>query len=447
MNAHVLALVASLLALPAQAEPAATSVPTPTAEDAPDVVLDGSLDACLDAARARSPWLEAARADSERDTHAVSRAARLPEPTASVGVYARSVETRVGPQLARLSVQQALPWPGRLLASRAQARSQARAGEHVVDAETLRVEARVRLAYWSLWEVRRVRRDHREHLLLLDQLAETQRARVETGSASLADLQQIDLTRARLADELASLDPRERAAEAALRAAIGLDHRGGSLPTTAERPTAELPAAPRETLRDLALAHPRTAAARQRAHAAEEGVRMARASRAPSLQAGVDWILTGPAASPDLDDSGKDAWIVGAGVQVPLWQGGYGQDIDAARADHRARTARVRATELDQLDALAASLEGVQDSARRHRVVRDTLLPQAEAAYASILGAYTVGEAGVSQLLLAQRDLLELRIAVDTTAAEHARQWASLEATCGQRLDRTPLTGALDGSP
>ena len=81
-----------------------------------------------------------------------------------------------------------------------------------------------------------------------------------------------------------------------------------------------------------------------------------------------------------------------------------------------------------EVSAVAAEVE---DTARRVAVVQDTLLPQAEAAYGSVLGQYAVGEAGVAQALLAQRDLLDL--AVDRVAAEagHQRAWARLHALVG----------------
>ena len=69
-------------------------------------------------------------------------------------------------------------------------------------------------------------------------------------------------------------------------------------------------------------------------------------------------------------------------------------------------------------------------------MVQYSLLPQAEGTYTSLLGSYAVGKANVAQVLLAQRDLLELQILLDSEQAELQRSWAELEALCGRPLER-----------
>ena len=436
LRIHTLALllVTALIAPATAGEPPSASVTDPSSVG--DYVLVAS---------ANAPVLEAARGTADARSLAVSRSGRLPEPTVSAGLFVRSVETRVGPQEARVSVQQAVPWPSGLVASRSEARHGAEAAAARVEATHLDLQLRVRQAYWNLWEIRRTRNTRAEHLVLLDTLAKTTRSRLETGSASLAALQQIELAHARLSDALASLDERERAAEASLRATVGLAAGSQELQTSAERPVAEVPSIPDDQLLELALGHPRLSSIREQERAAVQGIRVARSSRAPALRAGLEWIMTGEATDRAMPDSGKDAWVAMAGIHIPLWQAGYARDVDAARATRQAREAEVRDAEFGQVDALNGAISSVRDSARRLLVVRQTLIPQAEAAYTSALGEYTVGEADVAQILLAQRDLLDLRVDLDSSAAAHAQSWAWLEATCGTDVPRVPTRGVIDG--
>src|SRR5690606_2946179 len=125
-------------------------------------------------------------------------------------------------------------------------------------------------------------------------------------------------------------------------------------------------------------------------------------------------------------DSGKDAVIVGAGIRIPLWQGSYSDSIAAARADARAQRADQRALADRAAAELTTSLSNVEDAVRRAALYRGTLVPQAESAYDSVLGAYTVGRGTVAQTLLAQRDLLELRVELDRARADYERAWARL---------------------
>ena len=87
---------------------------------------------------------------------------------------------------------------------------------------------------------------------------------------------------------------------------------------------------------------------------------------------------------------------------------------------------------------------------RRTALYRGTLVPQAESAYDSVLGAYTVGRGTVAQALLAQRDLLELRVELDRARADHGRAWARLEEIAGREVRRAPIapegTSAAEGT-
>jgi hypothetical protein len=76
----------------------------------------------------------------------------------------------------------------------------------------------------------------------------------------------------------------------------------------------------------------------------------------------------------------------------------------------------------------------VRDSYRRVELNENTLLPQAEAAYASVLGAYATSRSTVAASLLAQRELLEIRVGLEQARAEHAAAWARLEQVVGRRV-------------
>lgn len=405
--------------------------------------LDGSLDAYLAHALSSHPRLDAAAAAERAATLRAEAAGRLPDPTLGVGVFVQPVETRVGPQRARVSAQQRLPW-GRS-AQRAAARATANAVSAAARTEALEVALQVAVAWWDLWELRTTRAIHVAHLDVLDGLSQTLRARLEVGQATLADLQQIDLSRAILADRVASMRAAEAEAAAALGAAVGLP--GGSpLPTTGPLPAVAVPAEDAAALAERAAAHPRLRSARAGVAVAEAQAHAARAARLPGLAVGADWIVTGPA--PDAaghsppEDSGKDALVATVGLTVPLWQRAAARTVEAAEATRAARDATVAQHALDVQAAVLARASSVRDSARRVGVVEDQLLPQAEAAYASLLGSYTAGQAGVAQVLLAQQSVLERKIDAARARANHARAWAALTAACGSPVPRRPPTEA-----
>ena len=395
--------------------------------------VEAGLPGYLRLALENNPDVRAGFERWQASVHRISRARRLPEPTIGFGYFVQSVETRVGPQQARLSLQQAFPWPTRLSAGADAASAQARAMQRRFEAQALSVAQRVEVAYWNLWQIRTTRSIHREHLDVIRGLSESVRARMSTGVATLADLQQIDLAAARIADNIRGMDEAERGAEAVLRAAIGVvaDY---PVPTPDEPAAAGMPADSPEGLSASARAHPMIDSLGLLAEASEATARAEGAERFPSFTVGADWIITGDAAMPGVEGSGRDAVIVGAGIRIPLWQGSYSDSIEAAEAESRAHLADQRSL-VDRAEAeLASTLANLRDATRRVDLYRVTLVPQAETAYESVLGSYTVGRGTVAQALLSQRDLLELRIELERARADHARTWARLEELVGREL-------------
>ena len=139
-----------------------------------------------------------------------------------------------------------------------------------------------------------------------------------------------------------------------------------------------------------------------------------------------------PPMTPTMPQSGQDAVIVGAGLQVPLWQGNYSDAVEAARSQARAFSAEQQALRDRSAADLATRLAQLRDARRRIELYGGTLIAQAETVYESALGSFTVGTTTVAQMLLAQQALLELRVELDAVRAEHARAWARLEETIGR---------------
>jgi outer membrane protein TolC len=177
--------------------------------------------------------------------------------------------------------------------------------------------------------------------------------------------------------------------------------------------------------------HPLLDTFRLEAEAREAQAKSEEMGAYPNFSVGADWIITGES---DMNpaDNGKDAVFVGGGMSLPLWQGNYSDAATAARADARSQRAEGDAARDLARAELEASLSAVRDARRRVLLYTNTLVPQAEAAYASVLGAFVSGRGTVADALLVQRDLLELRVELEKARADHARGWARLERAVGR---------------
>lgn len=404
-------------------------------EDAPrdsEPALDGSLGSYVAFALQRSPELRASFERWKAATMRISRARRIPEPIIKYSYFVRSIETRVGPQQHKLSLMQSFPWPTALSAGTDAASAKARAAQRHFDAEVLQVQQAVADAYWRLWLLHEEHRLTREHDIVLETLAGTVRSRVRTGESSLADLNQVELGIARHHDHHGAHREAERVAAAELRRAMGAPAKQRSLQVT-DAPFEGLPAEADPVLHQDARQHPRVQAADLMASSSESQVRAEAAERAPSLLAGLDWIVVGKAPTRS-QQSGQDAVVVTAGLSVPLWGPNYRDSMGAARAEGAAHRADRDAAQNTADANLEAALSAVRDAQRRIDLYRDTLIPQAETTFQSVLGGYQSGRSTVASALLAQRDLLELQLELARSRARHARAWAVLEAAVGRNV-------------
>jgi outer membrane protein TolC len=143
-----------------------------------------------------------------------------------------------------------------------------------------------------------------------------------------------------------------------------------------------------------------------------------------------------------VPDSSKDAVSITVGLELPLWQRNLAEDQHAAEADAAAARAQWAAARDRAAAQLSMALSRIRDTARRAALHEHTLIPQAESALESTLGGYATGEVQFAAILLAERELLELRLAAVQLHAEHAVAWAELEAIVGRPVEVGARVGA-----
>lgn len=391
--------------------------------DAPPPGAGSSAEAYIEYALRHRPEL---RASLERWRAASARVGTV-DTLGPLEVGYGAVLLRGGTQRHQASVMQPLGWPGKAKRAEEALRESARATGVQYDAELVEVRFQVLDALWRAWAAEEERRWLRQHEEIARQLAASIRGRVEVGQASLADVTQAELLVSRTADRIA------RAAQQRERALLELARVAGvepgavtSVPPATPRP--RLPVMDDAELALAAQAHPRVAqsAAQRDAIAAQRA--SVRTRRYPNVGVGAEWMEMAPGVSHDGSPSGgKDSVMAMVSLMIPLWNGEVRATEEVLDAESAALDAGELATRRDVETAVRQTLSDLRDSARRVRLYEGTLVPQAEAALGSVRGAYEVGQGGVAALLLAQAELLQLRLQLVMVNAEHERQWAQLE--------------------
>jgi len=390
----------------------------------------GTLDDLVAAAVRDNPGLQALRAevDAAREREPLARA--LPDPRVGVMVGVQHVETRVGPQEGRVTVEQMFPGPGKRPARVDEARSDVARAEAQYEAARAALEARVAEAYFDLYRRERaveITRDSRDLVVYLEQVVRTA---YESGSATYADLMRIQLEIGRLENELRSLVDGLAPLRAALNARL---HRepDAALPVPVA-PEVAAPLLPDGVLRERARANaPAIRVAEANVASVERSVASADLARRPDWSLTLDWIPTGPAMNPDTPGSGDDAWMLGVMMDIPIRSSRYGALAREARA-RRDRAAREREAELDDVDRqLARILFEIRNAEREVRLYRDTLLPKARQTLDASDVGFRAGTVTVLELVDAQRGLLELELAHEDARGRRETALAELRALVG----------------
>ncbi len=361
------------------------------------------------------------------------QARALPNPTFSYSRYIREVETRVGPQKNRFALMQMVPWPTKLAGKSDQAVREALSRQYLYDAEKLALFFKVRQAYYEYYYLNRALLVVQDNLTLLQNLEGALRARYEAAAAASPALIRLQVELGKLEERQKSLAQLRPALAARLNAAIGRTPEL-ELPWPENAPQ-ELPAlAEAELLAALQTENPGLKAARARIQAAAAGERVARAQYLPDVSLGASFIETDRRTDMNLPDNGKDPVMVTLELSLPVWWGKYAAGVREAKANRAAAESELQEKNNQLAADLSMAFFNYGDAARKLNLFEQTLAPKAQQALDASRTAFTAGQTPFSDLLDAERTLLELRLLAERARVDQAIRLAELEMLSGREL-------------
>jgi outer membrane protein TolC len=156
----------------------------------------------------------------------------------------------------------------------------------------------------------------------------------------------------------------------------------------------------------------------------------------PSVTLGVDYIETGEARMPGMEESGKDPVMATVSVNIPLWTAKYRAGVRAARE----REAAAESASRQRANTLAVALQqaayGWRDAERKIALYRESLRPLAETSLKVTRQAWEAGKSDYLEVIDAQRLLLELLLEEERAAASREQRLAEMEQLIGRELPR-----------
>ena len=398
-----------------------------------------NLRSLVDYALANNPEVYVAR---ERHIGALARvpqAMALPEPKLTYRYFVNEVETRVGPQEHGIGLSQTLPWFGKRGLQGDAATETARAAQEGIASIQNTVIAEVANAYYELFYLGRsieIIRGNRDLVLHLERVA---RARYGAGAATHADVIRAQVELGIIENRLGSLKDRRAPLFARLNALL-------NRPTTE---TFDLPSiltfepvlyTDDELLAKVSLHNPDLRATSFEIEAAHRQRERANKNYLPDITLGLDYIATGDARMPGVQDSGDDALSATIGFTLPIWRSKYDAGVKEADAILRQQQFK-RDQQLNTFHAeTVTALFKLRDAQRQIDLYEKALLPKANESLVATQRAYSTGAAPFADTIDAQRMLLNFELSFARAITDHHQARIVLEKLTGQSLTNQSAT-------
>lgn len=394
-----------------------------------------TIDDYLKAALERSPRLRAAYNRWIADFKKSDYAGSLPDPMFTYVYFVENVETRVGPQEQRFRIHQAFPWFGTLGSREDMAFAMSQASYQRFEAAGDELIYEVKAAYYDYYLLGRDILITGENLELLKFWESVAQSKYKVGLKQHPDLIKAQVELGKLEDRLKTLQEQAYPKAARLRALLNLPETV-RIPIPRSISVAEKPL-PEDTVIAVITRHnPGLRALERIVESKRAGERLAGKQTMPSFTIGVDYIQTGKAIIPDMPESGKNPWMIGASISLPIWFGKNGSRKKEAEARRRVAEYDLRDSENRLVSVTKRLLFEYSDALRKTRLYRDGLVPKAEQSLNASYAAYRAGETDFLNVLDAQRQLLDFQLTVAREQSRLATRQAQLEMLGGTKFNK-----------
>ncbi len=283
------------------------------------------LDSLKSEALRNNPSVLAAYQLFEAEMQQVAQVNALPDPQLSVGVFIRPIETRVGSQVAKVSISQMFPWFGTLSARGDAATLRAEAAYEVFLHQKLLVTRRVETAYFNWLEWQESISIFEEDLSLLNGILRSAEAKAEVGKASLADVLRLQIRVEDVSSKLVQWRNRENVLLSALRSEL---NRADSIALNPQVVPVESLDATFTWPSDSALqTHPRLSRLEALRSSEQSREDAARRAGLPSFGLGLDYMAISPRSDMAVPNNGMDAFMPMVSVSLPIFRSKYNASI------------------------------------------------------------------------------------------------------------------------
>ncbi len=369
-----------------------------------------------DTAALNNPGIQALYKQYEVVMQKVPQSSSLPDPTFGFGYFINSVETRVGPQQAVISVSQSFPWFGKLGAQEQATTERALAVLAKYYEQRSKLNFDVADTYNSLYVLRSAIRITEENTLLLNTFRGLANVRFESGKGSMVDVLRIEMELDELENQLEYLKESKRPLEARFAQFLNT-----TLMQEIEFPEVlwdEKLGLSKELIMDsVRTMNPGLLSLEHELLSYEHDVVAANKTSGPSFTVGINYTFVGEREGYTGTDNGRDAILPTIGVKIPLYRKSY----NALIKEKEFARESVALKKVDKTNILQTGLENgfnKYDDAVRRIALYIKLADRANQAMDLLLAEYTSAETNFEEIIRMDRKLLKYQLELEKARSE-----------------------------
>ncbi|MEM6685141.1 MAG: TolC family protein [Bacteroidota bacterium] len=245
----------------------------------------------------------------------VNEVGSLPNTQLGVGVFAQAVETRVGPQRARFSASQQIPWFGILNAKKENAKLLATAKESEVDFLKQQLRLNVKIAYYNLSTLQQKHNITQQHIEILDTYEKLALNELENNRTNMVDVLNIKMKKNELQQQFQEIEENMQSQKIQFNLLLNKPVTA----TIAQLDSIDITDAALFIPENSVQNHPKLQQLNALERSLQQSEVVAKKEGNPTLGFGLDYVLVAERSGVSLPDNGKDIIMPMVTVSIPLF--------------------------------------------------------------------------------------------------------------------------------
>ncbi|MBR9860377.1 TolC family protein [bacterium] len=275
-----------------------------------------------------NPGLKAKYLEFEAAVEHASAISGFPNPSLSFGYFILPVETRVGPQTAKLSLNQMIPWFGTLKVKEEAAALNAEAKFQVFINARNELKLKISQVYYRLFELDNLIQIQKDNLEVLSSFSKTAEVKYQNGDGSMTDLIRLQILINEATTEIEILEYEKKTMITSFRLLLNQDN----LEEVATPESLEIwNYIFEQNLDSIFESNPLLNELDLKVQKSEVEQILASKQGMPQLGLGFDYVIVNKRADMNVDNNGRDVLMPMFTVSLPIYRSQYNAQLNEAR--------------------------------------------------------------------------------------------------------------------